>query len=69
MAAVITHDDDGMDRVEFDVEELGLLGDHFLLANSLIFVDVEVEHMDLRETEEEEQVGLVFALRLCEFIV
>ncbi len=46
---VITHDDDGMDRVEFDVQELGLLGHHFLLAKCLIFVDVEVEHMDLRE--------------------
>lgn len=49
MAAVIAHDDDRMDRVEFDVQEPGLLGHHFLLAESLIFVDAEVEYMNLRE--------------------
>jgi len=47
MASVIAHDDDGMDRIEFDVQEPGLLGHHFLLAESLIFVDVQVEHMNL----------------------
>lgn len=49
MAAVIAHDDDEMDRVEFNVQEPGLLGYHFLLAKSFIFVNAEVEHMILRE--------------------
>lgn len=48
-ALVVAHDDDGVDGVELDVRQHGLLpGHHHLLADGLVLVDAEVKHVHLR---------------------
>lgn len=48
-ALVVGHDDDGVDGVELDVRQHGLLpGHHHLLADGLVLVDAEVEHVHLQ---------------------
>lgn len=50
IASVITHYDDRIDGIKLNVCQLGLLfGHHWLLADSLIFVDVEVKNMNLKK--------------------
>lgn len=47
-ASVIAHDDYWIDGIKLNVSQLGLLfGHHLLLADCLIFVDVEVKNMNL----------------------
>lgn len=51
-ALVVGHDDDGVDGVELDVRQHGLLpGHHHLLADGLVLVDAEVEHVHLQAGE------------------
>lgn len=48
-ALVIAHDDDGVDGVELDMCQHGLLpGHHHLLADGLVLVDAQVEHVHLQ---------------------
>lgn len=47
-ALVVAHDDDGVDGVELDVRQHGLLpGHHHLPADGLVLVHAQVEHMHL----------------------
>lgn len=49
IASVITHYDDRIDGIKLDVSQLGLLsGHHRLLADRLVFVDVEVKNVNLK---------------------
>lgn len=50
LALVITYYDDRLGWIERDVSQLGLhFGPHLLLADGLIFVDVEVKNVNLKE--------------------
>ncbi len=49
VASVIAHYDDGMDGIKLNMSQLGLFGHHSLLAESLIFADVEVKDMNLKK--------------------
>lgn len=54
MTSVIAHYDDGMDRIEVDMSQLGLLsGHHGLPADGLILVDVEVKNMNLKNMSDQ----------------
>ena len=50
IASVITHDDNGINGIKLYMSQLGILfGHHWLLADSLIFVDVEVKNVNLKK--------------------
>lgn len=58
-ALVVAHDDDGVDGVELDVRQHGLLpGHHHLLADGLVLVDAEVKHVHLQAGEGRRRSGV-----------
>ena len=51
VAPVVSHYDDGINGVELDVGELGLLlGHHGLLADGFVLVNAQVEDVNLNQT-------------------
>ena len=68
ITAFVTDDEDSMFRIELDVRELGLLLlDDGLLAQGLVLVDVQIEHVRLRNNEQQNDFKAdgVEVLKLC----
>lgn len=69
IALVIPHYDDGIDGIKLNVSQLSLLfSHHWLLADSVIFVDAEIKHVNLEEMMRPLFINVVFKCHISHII-